>query len=396
MPSRRSARARKARGAVGVIAGLVLVAGAHAEEREPDLGERFRQRLGELIDPADGQFDVSPFLERAHGFLPIPVIVTEPAVGYGGGLVALFIRPRHEAGSAGYSRPDLSAVGYIATANGTKMTIAGDSTLWLDGRLKTLFGGLTGNVNLDVHGLGSSAADADQAVRYTLDMDGVGGRVDWQLAPESPWWVSFRYAYADVVPKLREDPVFPNLEDRVRTTITGPGVALIYDSRDNLFTPTRGAYSETSVFASDEAFGANRDFRRYGQVLMGWWPVLRSVTVAARADYSQSSKGAPFFVRPFISLRGIPAMRYPGNKVASTEVEGRWQFYGRWSVVAFGGIGVARLDEGFTRDKTAGAGGLGFRYEIARKFRIHVGLDVARGPEETAVYLQVGNAWFRP
>ena len=101
-------------------------------------------------------------------------------------------------------------------------------------------------------------------------------------------------------------------------------------------------------------------------------------------------------MRPFISLRGIPAMRYPGNKVASTEVEGRWQFYGRWSVVAFGGIGVARLDEGFTRDKTAGAGGLGFRYEIARKFGIHVGLDVARGPEETAVYLQVGNAWFRP
>jgi hypothetical protein len=65
-------------------------------------------------------------------------------------------------------------------------------------------------------------------------------------------------------------------------------------------------------------------------------------------------------------------------------------------VVAFGGAGVARLDERYARDKWAGAAGAGFRYELARKFGLHVGLDVARGPEETAVYLQVGNAWFRP
>jgi hypothetical protein len=382
--------------AVGFIAVLLATLPARAQESEPTLGERFRQRVGELIDPRDGQLDVSPFLERAHGFLPVPIIVTEPAVGYGGGLVALFVRPRHEAGTAGYGRPDLSVVGFVATANGTRMAIAGDSTLWLDGRLKTLVGGLSGNINLDVYGLGRVASEADQAVRYTLDMTGVGGRVDWQLATESPWWVSVRYAYVDVVPKLREDAVFPELENRVRTTLTGPGAALIFDSRDNLFTPTRGAFAETSLFVSDEAFGANRDFRRFAQVLMGWWPVTHSVTLAARADYAQSSQGAPFFVRPYISLRGIPAMRYPGNKVASTEVEARWQFHGRWSVVAFGGMGVARLDEGFSRDKTAGAGGLGFRYELAQKFGLHVGLDVARGPEETAVYLQVGNAWFRP
>jgi len=382
--------------AAALVAALFVTFPARAEEPLPTLGERFRQRVGELIDPRDGQLDVSPFLERAHGFLPVPIIVTEPAIGYGGGLAALFVRPRREAGSAGYERPDLSVIGFVATANGTRMAVAGDSTLWLDGRLKTLVGGLSGNINLDVYGLGRVASEADEAVRYTLDMTGVGARVDWQVAADSPWWASFRYAYADVVPKLREDPIFPNLENRLRTTMTGPGAALLYDSRDNLFTPTRGVYSETSLFVSDEAFGANRNFRRFGQVLMGWSPLTPSVFLAARADYAQSSNDAPFFVRPYIGLRGIPAMRYPGNKVASTEVEARWQFYGRWSVVAFGGMGVARLDEGFTRDKTAGAGGLGFRYELAQKFGLHVGLDVARGPEDTAVYLQIGNAWFRP
>jgi hypothetical protein len=277
------------------------------------------------------------------------------------------------------------------------MALAGDSSLWLDGRLKTLIGAAVGDIKLDVYGLGPLVENLDEPVRYTLSIKGGVAAVDWRLAPKSPWLVGVRFAYADVEPKLRDDPIFPNLEDRIRTKIAGPGVSLTYDSRDYIFTPTRGFYSETSLFASDEAFGANRDFRRFGQVLMGWWPVAPKVTLGTRADYQQASDGAPFFMRPFIMMRGIPAMRYPGNKVASGEIEVRWQFHGRWSVVGFGGVGVARIDEGpVQREKTAGAGGIGFRYELARKFGLHAGIDIARGPEETAFYLQVGSAWVRP
>jgi len=41
-------------------------------------------------------------------------------------------------------------------------------------------------------------------------------------------------------------------------------------------------------------------------------------------------------------------------------------------------------------------GGGGFRDEIARKYGIHMGLDLAFGPDNTAVYVQVGSAWARP
>ena len=37
--------------------------------------------------------------------------------------------------------------------------------------------------------------------------------------------------------------------------------------------------------------------------------------------------------------------------------------------------------------------GVGFRYNIARMYGMHVGLDVARGPEDTVWYIQVGSAW---
>jgi hypothetical protein len=39
------------------------------------------------------------------------------------------------------------------------------------------------------------------------------------------------------------------------------------------------------------------------------------------------------------------------------------------------------------------AGGGGFRYLLARKLGLQTGIDVARGPEETAFYIQVGSSW---
>src|SRR5687767_8674310 len=77
-------------------------------------------------DPDDGQIDLSRFLATPRNFLPVPLIVTEPAVGYGGGLAGMFLRPRKDAGSEGFARPNISIVGGIATENGTWAAFAGD------------------------------------------------------------------------------------------------------------------------------------------------------------------------------------------------------------------------------------------------------------------------------
>ncbi len=354
-------------------------------------------RFARFFDPEDGKLDVSSFLEDPHGFLPIPLVVTEPAVGYGGGLAGMFLRPRKAAGEEGWARPDISAVGGLATANGTWAAFGADSSLWIDGRLKTLVAGGTGRANLDFYGLGASRSTIDEGVRYSLNFSGAVLQANWKLAPKSPWSVGVRYAYANVNPTLRDQPVFPNLANAIRTRISAPTAVLEYDSRDNVFTPTRGVYGETSYMASLEDLGATDDFQRFAQVLIGWWPVHRDVTLAARGDYMWSSAATPFFMRPFVQLRGVPAMRYQGDQMASVEVEARWQFHGRWSVVAFGGAGTTRSDTGpFTFTQNVGSGGVGFRYELARKFGLHVGVDVAHSPGTTAFYIQVGNAWFRP
>ena len=47
----------------------------------------------------------------------------------------------------------------------------------------------------------------------------------------------------------------------------------------------------------------------------------------------------------------------------------------------------------FSDAGTIAARGGGFRYQIARSYGVHMGLDIARGPEDTVIYIQFGSAW---
>ena len=38
----------------------------------------------------------------------------------------------------------------------------------------------------------------------------------------------------------------------------------------------------------------------------------------------------------------------------------------------------------------------GFRYELAREYGAHAGVDLGFSRDETAIYIQVGSAWARP
>jgi hypothetical protein len=76
------------------------------------------------------------------------------------------------------------------------------------------------------------------------------------------------------------------------------------------------------------------------------------------------------------------------------EAEYLWGFTPRWSMVFFAGVGLTTSVEDLdSNNKTVAAGGLGFRYRLARKIGLQSGIDIARGPEDTAIYLTVGSAW---
>ncbi len=76
-----------------------------------------------MKDTVDGRLDFSRFLIDAHGFVPIPIIITERALGgFGVVLAPLFITPKkHVENLKGYLPSDITAVLGGYTLNGTWM-----------------------------------------------------------------------------------------------------------------------------------------------------------------------------------------------------------------------------------------------------------------------------------
>jgi len=135
--------------------------------------------------------------------------------------------------------------------------------------------------------------------------------------------------YAEITPELRDEASTPGLANSTAVKISAPTAILEYDSRNNIFTPTSGLYSETSYLVAASVLGSSAAFERFHQIVLGWLPLPHEITLGVRADYGWASASTPFFLRPYIQLRGVPTVRYQGDEIASLELEARWQGYGR-------------------------------------------------------------------
>jgi outer membrane protein assembly factor BamA len=346
----------------------------------------------------DGWFDVSGFLDEKYGFLPIAMPITEPAVGYGAGGGLTFISsPLGGETKEGYHRPNISAVGGFGTENGTWGAFAGDLRYWFDDRLQTLAGVMYASVNLDFYGIGDDPALAGRSLSYNLEP--VGGMLQTKYRiGGSRVWAGLSYAFASTEVSFDAPPATPGVPSfRSESNVGGVTPSVTYDSRDTIFTPTRGTYVEAQAGLFSQALGSDDDFQRAQVIAMHFLPLSDRLFLGVRGQFSASFDDTPFYLRPFINLRGAPAMRYQGEAMAQIEGELRWQFWERFSAVGFVGTGTAWNDfENYDSSQSIVTGGTGFRYELARKYGIHAGMDVAFGPDNTAIYIQVGSAWMRP
>ena len=341
--------------------------------------------------------DISGFLDQVYGFVPIVMPITEPAVGYGIGGGLLFVDKPPGKARAGFGRPNLTAVGGARTENGTRGVAAGDIRHWLDDRLQTLVAVGSASVNLGFYGIGEDGVLNDHPRSYNLEPRAALVQAKYRIGG-SRLWAGLGYALADVQVTFDAPDDVPGLPDpQGEIRVGGVTPLLTYDSRDSIFTPAAGTYLEAAPGFFGPTFGGDDEFQRVGLIAMQFLPLRPRLTLGVRGIGTLSFGEVPFFLRPYVALRGAPVMRYQGEHAASVEAEVRWQCWRRFSLVGFAGGGAAWNDfERVDDTLTVVTGGLGFRYEMARDYGLHMGLDLAFGPDATALYVVVGSAWMRP
>lgn len=359
-----------------------------------------------FIDPQDGMFDLSHWLAEKKGFFPVPIIVTEPAIGYGVGAALVFLHdplagrtpedktfdPQSNKADGQLTPPSISAVFGAYTENDTWMAGGVHFGVWKNDTVRYTGALATGSINMKFYGLGQSQ---ETAIDFNLEPDILYQSFKFRIR-NSGFFAGINYLLIDTVSKFDASVIKPGLTIDGKSRDAAIILSLDFDTRNTIFTPDSGFNAALEAMLFNEAVGSDSDFEKYKAKILFFTPVSTNVVLGLRGDVETVSgdvKEIPFYQYPFVNLRGIPIMRYQGDSVAVAEAEVRWNFTPRWSVVGFGGVGRTSSTDIANNETTVYSKGAGLRYLIARRFAAHVGFDIAQGPEDTAFYLQFGHAW---
>ena len=346
-----------------------------------------------MTDKEDGAFDLSDYLLLHRGALPVPIIITEPAVGYGGGIALAyfsqsFAEQAEKARAAGEPviPPDIAVGAAFKTENGSWGGGAGYLGFWDHDRWR--YTGFAGKVELQldyfsVTGDGRAyKLDATVLLQQALRRIGTSS---WYVGPRL-FYMSTGASFAGTLPN---DVPSPELDMKISKL----SAVVDHDTRDNIFTPNRGTYVEAEAAFARGAFGSDVNFQTLYVRGFHWIPVDDFV-IGLRGDARLSSGAVPFFAQPYIVLRGVPAGRFQDKNALALETEVRWNVNSRWALVGFAGAGKAfGRRQTWDEADTIPSGGVGFRYLVARKLGMYAGIDVAKSTADSAIYITMGSNW---
>ena len=375
---------------IAVCAVALFIAGAAARVDAQGL-------FSKLKDSEDGAFDLSDFLLSRTGFLPVPIVITEPAVGYGGGLAPFFIKrnpPNAEDAARGrFGTPTIYGAGGFYTENGSWGAFAaylfpfeGDKYRWSGALLYT-------DLNLDFFGFGPDSPLQAHPASFGLRMAGTGQRVQMRMG-DSDLFAGLQYIYL-ATHSTFDGPVPGEIPPReLDVNVGGLGGLVEYDTRDNILSPQHGVDLFANGNAFEPAFGSDSSFGRARIQTVGYGRPGR-FGYGLRFDASYAWGDMPFFMRPALNMRGLQAGKYLDKVAVLVEGEARYWIDNRWMVLGFGGVGrVAPAWDKLGSATNVPAGGFGFRYLLARKLGLQGGLDFGWGPHgDRAFYIQSGSAW---
>lgn len=371
---------------------------------------------GIFTDKLDGNLDASRYLsENAYGFLPVPIIITDPAVDGGLGMMGLFFHESKEEQAARLKTmqdesndkashslmpPSISAAFGAYTGNDSFFIGGGHLGFFNKGSIRYMGGGGYGDINVNFYGFGDLPLPAPLAIN--TQATAIMQTLKFKLG-ESAFYFGPMHRYVDAQVSIINsgdliNKIPSNLRPALSTNIvtSGAGLTVEYDSRDNFYSPTDGLKYEFNYLWFDDVFGSDVDYTLAELTALNYFKITDHWRTAIRmeANYIDSDQVLPPYATPYISMRGIPAARYQGQSVALSELEVAYRINLRWELSAFAGIGKASDSfSDFSDSDSRVSKGIGFRYLIARRYDFNMGIDIAKGPEDNVFYIQAGSAW---
>lgn len=374
---------------------FLLAFGTHSfAQNKPKMTKEERKKM--LRDTLDGKFDASVMIDNTKGFLPIPFLVTEAALGgFGVGLAPVYISPqKRPIGDKDYIAPAVTAVFGAYTVNDSWFTgIYRKEVISKYGLKYRVFLGYV-DYNLAYY------EELENGEDHKFDFNYKTIPIMFSLSKKT-----FSHLYAGLEYFNANMTINPNFDyelppnvttDDFKKTVASLGGYLDWDRRNTIFTPDKGYRANLAYYVNDDWTGSDYKFEKLEAFVHYFFPITNKWISGLRFEALKAYGGVPFHQLPYIKMRGITVYRYQGEATLVTETEQRFDLNLRWSVLAYGGLGkVFQKDESFSDAKTVYNYGTGFRYLFARTYGLRAGLDVAKGPDSWGYYIVFGHKWNR-
>ena len=146
-----------------------------------------------------------------------------------------------------------------------------------------------------------------------------------------------------------------------------------------------------------ESLGSSSQYHKIETEFNKYFQINKESVLMARLFGVVSVGDVPFSGENVVGrddMRGYSNGKYRANQVYNIQTEYRWNFYRKWGMVAFGGLGIATDD--FQRKNYSGilpSIGTGIRFKAIESRDINIGMDVAIGKDDWGLYFRIGEAF---
>ena len=201
------------------------------------------------------------------------------------------------------------------------------------------------------------------------------------------------------ITEIEQDGFIDNtfLTGKEGSIISRLGLLARYDSRDNIFYPTKGIFSTIELGANTKLLGASTDYQ-VATFDISFYQSIKKQVFAFNFWTGKQFGEVPF--QDLLALgggkkaRGIIKGRFRDEQVLLFQTEYRFPIYKRFSGTAFSSVGnVFGISGKAFQDPWKINYGVGLRFLLDKKNKTNLRVDFALGSDEGAFYFTVNEAF---
>lgn len=181
--------------------------------------------------------------------------------------------------------------------------------------------------------------------------------------------------------------------------ISGAGLLVTWDSRNNAFSPSKGLYVQYYFGFYRDFIGSDFNFNIRNLDVRKYFPLRRDWVLAFQFNLISTTGNTP--IRDLASIgsssymRGYYDGRFTDYNMIALQSELRVPVSTRWGFTVFGGIGRVgdSFDDVFHWDNIKPSLGIGLRYALRPKEKLNLRVDAGFGKDSQGTYINIGEAF---